>query len=83
MDALEGYHAFVPLQKLRARLALLNMFKPPPPPSKSLLTVPRRKFRCGSQVPFFGVTVSVTFYLTCVHIIFSSVWVAEWPPFGK
>ena len=21
--------------------------------------------------------------LMCVHIIFSSVWVAEWPPFGK
>ena len=26
---------------------------------------------------------SVTFHLTCVYIIFSSVWVAEWPPFGK
>ena len=25
----------------------------------------------------------MTFRLTCVHIIFSSVWVAEWPPFGK
>ena len=26
--------------------------------------------------------VSVTFPLTCVHnIIFSSVWVADWPPF--
>ena len=23
------------------------------------------------------------FQLMCVHIIFSSVWVAEWPPFGK
>ena len=23
------------------------------------------------------------FHLTCVHIIFSSVSVAEWPPFGK
>ena len=22
-------------------------------------------------------------HLTCVHIIFSSVWVAEWPPFRK
>ena len=29
------------------------------------------------------VRVSVTFHLTCVHIIFSSVWVAECPPFGK
>ena len=23
------------------------------------------------------------FHLMCVHIIFSSVWVAEWPPFCK
>ena len=27
--------------------------------------------------------VSVTFQFMCVHIIFSSVSVAEWPPFGK
>ena len=27
--------------------------------------------------------VSVTFHLMCVHIIFSSVWVAEWPALGK
>ena len=27
----------------------------------------------------FGVSVSVTFDLMCVHIIFSSVWGAEWP----
>ena len=25
----------------------------------------------------------MTFHLTCVHIIFSSVWVAEWPPLKK
>ena len=25
----------------------------------------------------------MTFHLTCVHISFSSVLVAEWPPFGK
>ena len=25
----------------------------------------------------------MTFHLTCVYIIFSSVLVAEWPPFGK
>ena len=31
----------------------------------------------------FGVRVSVTFQFTCVHIIYSSVLVAEWPPFGK
>ena len=26
---------------------------------------------------------SVTFHIMSVHVIFSSVWVAEWPPFGK
>ena len=31
------------------------------------------------MLPDFGVKVSVTFHLTCVYIIFSSVWVAEWP----
>ena len=25
----------------------------------------------------------MTFHLMCVHIILSSVWVAEWQPFGK
>ena len=29
----------------------------------------------------FGVKVSVMFYLIFVHYTFSSVWVAEWPPF--
>ena len=40
-------------------------------------------FCCGSLLPCFGVRVSVTFHLTCVHVYFSSVLVAEWPPFGK
>ena len=31
----------------------------------------------------FGVRVSVMFHFMCVHYTFSSVWVAEWPPFGK
>ena len=31
----------------------------------------------------FGVRVSMTFHRMCVHISFSSVWVAEWSPFGK
>ena len=35
------------------------------------------------SVSYFGVRVSVTFHLTWVHIIFSSVSVAKWPPFGK
>ena len=42
-----------------------------------------RWFCCGSLLPVFGVIVLVVFRLVCVHIIFSSVWVAEWPPFGK
>ena len=32
---------------------------------------------------FMVSSVSVTFHLTCVHIILSSVSVAQWPPFGK
>ena len=35
------------------------------------------------SVPIFGVRVSVMSHLMCVHIISSSVWVTEWPPFGK
>ena len=31
----------------------------------------------------FHLTCVLTFHLTCVHIIFSSVSVAEWPSFGK
>ena len=34
-------------------------------------------------LPVFGDRVSVTFRLMYVYIIFSSVSVAEWPPFGK
>ena len=33
---------------------------------------------------FFGVRVPLTYlHLMCVHIIFSSVLVGEWPYFGK
>ena len=35
-----------------------------------------------SEIYFFCL-FSVTFHLLSVHIIFCSVWVAEWPPFGK
>ena len=31
----------------------------------------------------FGVRVSVMFHFMFVHYTFSSVWVAEWPPFRK
>ena len=35
------------------------------------------------SVSCFGVRVSVLFHFMFVHYTFSSVWVAEWPPFGK
>ena len=37
----------------------------------------------GVTVACFGVRVSVMFQLMFAHYTFSSVWVAEWPPFGK
>ena len=35
------------------------------------------------SVSCFGVRVSVMFHFMFVHYTFSSVWVAEWPAFGK
>ena len=35
------------------------------------------------SVSCFGVIVSVMFHVMFVHYNFSSVWVAEWPHFGK
>ena len=35
------------------------------------------------SVSCFGVRFSVMFHFMFVHHTFSSVWVAEWPPFGK
>ena len=64
------------------RKALKTSLIPRPfPPSISVLTVLRRYLCCGSLLPVFGVRFSVTFHLTCVHIIFSSVLVSEWPTF--
>ena len=31
----------------------------------------------------YGVRVSVMFHFMFVHYTFSSVWAAEWPPFGE
>ena len=47
--------------------------------------VPRRKSRfcCVSLLPVFLVRVSMTFHIMSVHIIFNSVWVADWLPYGK
>ena len=33
------------------------------------------------SVSCFGVRVSVMFHFMFVHYTFSSVWIAEWPPF--
>ena len=35
------------------------------------------------SVNCFGVRFSVMFHFMFVQYTFSSVWVAEWPPFGK
>ena len=35
------------------------------------------------SVSCLGVRVSAMFHFMFVHYTFSSVWVAEWPPFGK
>ena len=35
------------------------------------------------DVSCFSVKVLVMFHFMFVHYTFSSVWVAEWPPFGK
>ena len=35
------------------------------------------------SVAWLGIRVSVMFHLIFVHYNLSSVWVAEWPPFGK
>ena len=35
------------------------------------------------SVRCFGVRVSVMFHFMFVHYTLSSVWFAEWPPFGK
>ena len=35
------------------------------------------------SVACFEVRVLLMFHLMFVHYTFSSLWVAEWPPFGK
>ena len=52
------------------------------PPSNSLLTVQGGGSGVVS-VSCFGVRVSVRLHFMFLHYIFSSVLVAEWPPFGK
>ena len=55
-----------------------------PPPPQVIHYCP---FQGGGSdvvsVACFDVRVSVMFHLMFVHYTFSSVWVTEWPPFGK
>ena len=55
--------------------------------SLSPLVIHYKQFQGGGSdvvsVSCFGVRVSVIFHFMFVHYTFSSVWVAEWPPFGK
>ena len=53
------------------------------PPSVLLLTVQRPDGSDVVSVACFGVRASMMFYLMFVYYTFSSVWVAEWSPFGK
>ena len=50
---------------------------------RSLFEKPRVETVKLSSVSCFGVRFSVMFHFMFVHYTFSSVWVAEWPPFGK
>ena len=51
------------------------------------LPIPIKRSQGGGSdvvsVSCFGVRFSVMFHFMFVHYTFSSVWVAEWPPFGK
>ena len=38
---------------------------------------------CGSLLHAFSARVLMPFHLMCVHIMFSLVWVVEWPSFGE
>ena len=50
-----------------------------------LLNILRTRGGCSDvvSVSCFGVRFSVMFHFMFVHYTFSSVWVAEWSPFGK
>ena len=56
-------------------------------PCKYIVLLYQSRFQGGGSdvvsVSCFGVRVSVMFHFMFVHYIFSSVWVTEWPPFGK
>ena len=60
--------------------ALPEEFKPP---SNSITDQSKAEVLLWLLLPVFGMRFAVTFHLTCVHIILSSVRVAEWQPFVK
>ena len=60
---------FCTTSETEGEVGAVKHVKAPPPSSNSLLSVPRRLFCCGSLLPVFGVRVSETFHLMCVHII--------------
>ena len=66
----------------RVRLRAKHILSPPPPQA---FVTDRSKavVMTWFSVACFGVRVSVMFHLMFVHYTFSSVLVAEWPPFWK
>ena len=71
-------------------MALYKKSPAPPPIAFSTTDLLDQKFNNflfgGSDlvsVSCFGVRFSVMFHFMFVHYTFCSVWVAEWPPFGK
>ena len=56
---------------------------PPPPPPEFVTDRSKAVVMTWFSVACFGVRVSVIFHLMFVHYTFTSVLVAEWPPFGK
>ena len=70
---------FCSISETEGKVRHLNQFKPSAIPYKRSRTVAL----LWLSVACFGVRVSVTFHLTYVHFIFSSVCVAKRPPFGK
>ena len=53
-----------------------------PPHQKFITDRSKAVFLMWFSVACFGVRVLVMFHLRFVHYTLSSVWVAEWPPFG-
>ena len=61
----------------------ISLSAPPPPPQEFVTDRSKAVVLMWFSVACFGVRVSVMFHLMFVRYTFSSVLVAEWPPFGK